>query len=214
MGDKKLLKKKRILHILLGTALLVLLAGTIMMFFDYTKVEEYSASKGWHIEYYDTPESGILPLLSFVILFIDFILTVKANLNKRKLLIGSMVLLTISSVLIYTNTIMVSFIGEVGFGGYIISLIVASFIDIVFVPMTIYIFVKYTIAANTPYIPPKTNTQQVKKEAEVKQDEKPQGLTEEDISKLKHLKELVDLGVLSEEEFQEQKKIIVENSIK
>ena len=204
--------------------MILILAGTIMMFED----SGYDYYYGY---YRSSPETGAMPFVGLFFIFIAFILVCRANEYEYKKLITASVFINIAFILISCSVLLVN--SYEAFEGYSIAISGASFIESVCWGLMIGMCVCYAILHNrkpvavkptvqqssqprpsTTSVARTTNTTTQKPVQAAQTNKRSGGLSEQDINRLKELKELLDLGILSEEEFIAQKKIILGTFVK
>ncbi|MBR1624262.1 MAG: SHOCT domain-containing protein [Clostridia bacterium] len=179
-------KGLRIAIIVLYALMLALVfAGTITMFFDYN----YYYYSYHSYDYYDNPEAGIMPLVGFILALVGFIFILCSK-KKPKLLIGTIVLLFVAEVIIGVSTIFAH-----GYYGHIGYYVCCSGMSLNFVLMILIVvwFVLYEKIKRQPT----TNAQQ-------------RGLRINIYDELRKLKELYDMGVLTQAEYEAEKAKIMQ----
>lgn len=203
---EKTIKSLRLAIIILCSIMLALVfAGTIMMFLD----ETYHYSSGYYsyysgkytggYSYYEqNPEAGIMPLFGFLLALSGFICVLTSK-KKPMVLIGTIVLQFVAEILLGVSIIFAS--GYNGFTGYYIC---NAGMGLNFVVLVLSVIVMVLSLRK-----PKENNNQITKavpeNASVQQDD---NVTK--FSELKKIKELYDMGAITDEEFTEMKKNILQ----
>lgn len=165
---------------ILATA--IALIGSILMFFD-----EERSYNGFY--YRSHPESGIMPAFGFLLLLVALILLIVGIMKNKKLLIGSIILSYCAQVLLYAS-ILLLYSEETALGGYLTCVSAGCLVFVNCILMIISVAIDNT---------KKTQIDNVTKPIN----------DETFYALLQSIKELLDCGAFTQEEFDNEKKKIM-----